>query len=332
MEYRRVGASGLKVSEICLGTMTFGHSTDAAEAARIVEVALGAGVNFFDTANNYGGGRSEEFLGAALGERRDEAVVATKFFNPYGRGPNDSGCARVSVLRAAEDSLRRLRTDWIDVYYIHHLDVQTPMEETLRAMEDLVRAGKVRYVACSNYPAWRLSEAWWIAQTSGWSKFVCYQPQYSLAVRDIEQELLPLCLHKGIGIVPWGPLAGGFLTGKYRPGQRELPGTRSEENWVWQAKAFGLNVDETLQAVLEVAGETGHTPGQVALRWVLQRPGVASVICGARTVEQFSDSLGAAGWSLPERAMERLTAVSHLPPRYPESMEKDVHLRREVGR
>ena len=328
MEYRRVGASGLKVSEICLGTMTFGHSTDEAEARRIVDLAFEAGATFFDTADNYGGGRSEEHLGAALKGRRDQAVVATKFFNPAGVGPNDSGCSRVHVLRAAEDSLRRLRTDRIDIYYVHHVDAQTPIEETLGALNDLVRSGKVRHVACSNWPAWRLSEGWWISRSRGWERFICYQPQYSLVVRDIEQELVPLCLHKGLGIVPWGPLAGGFLTGKYAPGQRVLSGTRSEERWVWQAGSFAPGADETLQALLDVAARLGRSPAQVALRWVLQRPGVSAVICGARTAEQFRDSVGAAGWELPGEVMERLTAVSALPDRYPAGFEKDMHSRR----
>ena len=221
-----MGRSGLKVSEICLGTMTFGHGADEEESRRIVDLAIDRGVNFFDTANTYAGSLSEEYLGRALEGLRRDQVIATKFFNPMGPGPNDSGMSRVHVMNALEDSLRRLRTDYVDLYYIHHVDVQTPMEEMLRAQDDLVRQGKVRYTACSNYPAWRLMECLWISDHNGWSRFECYQPQYSLVVRDIEQELVPLCLHKGLGVVVWSPLGGGFLTGKYRPGERVAAGTR----------------------------------------------------------------------------------------------------------
>ena len=213
MEYRRMGRTGLKVSEICLGTMTFGHGTGEAESRRIVDAAIGAGVNFFDTANSYGEGESEVLLGKALEGRRDDAVVATKFFNPMGSGPNDSGMSRLHIMQAVEASLRRLRMDHVDLYYIHHVDTQTPLEEMLRALDDLVHQGKVRYTACSNYQAWRLCEALWISDANGWARFECFQPQYSLVVRDIEQELIPLCLHKGLGVVVWSPLGGGFLSG-----------------------------------------------------------------------------------------------------------------------
>ena len=231
MEYRRLGRSGLKVSALCLGTMTFGHGTEEAEAERIVRTALDAGVMFFDRANGYADGDSETMLGRALRGRRREAVIATKVFNPMGPGPNDSGMSRVHILRAVEDSLRRLGTDHIDLYYIHHVDVQAPFEEMLRAFDDLVRQGKVRYTACSNYEAWRLMEALWISDSKGLARFEAYQPQYSLVVRDIEEELVPACALKGLGMVVWAPLAGGFCSGKYKPGERSLAGSRSAENW-----------------------------------------------------------------------------------------------------
>ena len=227
MEYRRLGNCGLKVSEICLGTMTFGHGTDEEESERMVHLAWDTGVNFFDTANSYGGGQSEILLGKALKGRRRDAIVATKFFNPMGPGINDSGMSRVHIMQAIDDSLMRLQMDYVDIYYIHHVDTQTPLEEMLRAVDDLVRAGKVRYTACSNYQAWRLSEALYLSESLNLEKFVCYQPQYSLVVRDIEQELVPLCEYKGLGIVVWSPLAGGFLSGKYRPGERTRQGSRS---------------------------------------------------------------------------------------------------------
>ncbi len=188
MDYRRVGRSGLKVSEICLGTMTFGHGTGAAEAERIVQAALDAGVNFFDTADGYGGGEFETMLGRALGKRRRETVIATKVFAATGSGPNDFGMSRVHIMQAVEDSLRRLGTNWIDLYYIHHVDIQAPLEEMLRAFDDLVRQGKIRYTACSNYEAWRLMETLWISDSKGLARFEAYQPQYSLVVRDVEEE------------------------------------------------------------------------------------------------------------------------------------------------
>jgi aryl-alcohol dehydrogenase-like predicted oxidoreductase len=329
MEYRRLGRSGLKVSEICLGTMTFGVSTDQDEATRIVNLAFDAGINFFDTADGYSIGRSEEMLGQALKGRRRESVVATKFFNPMGGGPNDSGMSRVHIMDAIEDSLKRLQMDHVDVYYIHHVDVETPLEEMLRALDDLVHQGKVRYIACSNYQAWRLCEALWISESNDLARFVCYQPQYSLVVRDIEQELVPLCLHKGLGIVPWAPLAGGFLTGKYKPGQRVVSGTRSEEQWNWHGAFFAANADETLATLLEVSDELGRAPSQVALRWLLDRPGVTSVISGVRTAEQLRDNVDATGWRLEGDPLTRLNEVSHLPDRYPESFEKTMKQRRD---
>ena len=329
MEYRRLGKSGLKVSEICLGTMTFGHGADEAETNRMIHLAWDAGVNFFDTANSYADGESEILLGKALRGRRRDAVIATKFFNPMGPGPNDSGMSRVHIMQAIDDSLKRLQMDYVDIYYIHHVDTQTPLEEMLRALDDLVRQGKVRYTACSNYEAWRLSEALWLSDSLSLERFVCYQPQYSLVVRDIEQELVPLCEHKGLGIVVWSPLAGGFLSGKYRPGERAQDGTRSEEGWAYPQRYFAANADETLQTLYDVSEELGYSPAQVALRWVLEQRAITSVIVGARHAGHLRDNLGAAGWQLTEEALQKLNTVSHLPARYPEAMEKNMHERRD---
>lgn len=328
MEYRRMGTTGLKVSELCLGTMTFGHSADEDESRRMVDLAIDKGVNFFDTANSYAESRSEQFLGRILKDRRRDHVIATKFFNPMGPGPNDSGMSRVNIMNAVEDSLRRLQTDWIDIYYIHHVDTQTPVEEMLRAQDDLVRQGKVRYTACSNYPAWRLMEALGIAERNGWARFDCYQPQYSLVVRDIEQELIPLCRHKGLGVVVWAPMAGGFLSGKYKPGERTAAGTRSEEGWAYPSAYFAANADETLATLLQVSETVGHSPAQVAVRWVVEQPGITSAIVGSRTAAQLADTLGAATWALPAPQLEQLTAVSALPLRYPEAMQANMHERR----
>jgi aryl-alcohol dehydrogenase-like predicted oxidoreductase len=328
MNYRRMGRSGLKVSEICLGTMTFGHGSDKSEAKRMVDLALDRGVNFFDTADGYSDGQAEIFLGAALKEKRRSAVVATKFFNPMGSGPNDSGMSRVHIMNAIEDSLKRLGMDYVDLYFIHHVDIQTPLEEMLRALDDLVRQGKVRYIACSNYQAWRLSEALWISDSKNLERFVCYQPQYNLVVRDIEQELIPLCQKKGLGVVVWGPLAGGFLTGKYKPGERSVPGTRSDEKWVFPSRFFALNADETLETLLEVSSSVGAKPAQVALRWVLEQPAITSVIVGSRNAKQLEENLETADLKLDNVILERLNEVSRLPDRYPESMEKNMYERR----
>ena len=328
MEYRRIGRSGLKVSEICLGTMTFGHGTDRGEAERIVDRAFDAGVNFFDTANGYSNGQSEIMLGEILKGRRQEAIIATKVFNPMGPGPNDSGMSRSHIMRAIEDSLSRLQTDYVDIYYIHHVDTQTPLEEMLRAFDDLVHQGKVRYIACSNYEAWRLMEALWISDTKNLARFECYQPQYSLVVRDIEEELIPVCQLKGLGVVVWSPLAGGFLTGKYQPGQDKVEGIRSEEGWAFPERYFAPNADETLTVLLDVAKELGRTPAQVATRWVLEQPAITSAIIGARTLAQADDNLRAGGWQLPQEALTKLNQVSALRARYPKSMEANMHERR----
>lgn len=331
MKYRNLGRSGLKVSEICLGTMTFGHTTDEPEAAKILDTALDAGINFLDTANTYCEGRSETMLGQLLKDRREQLVLATKFFNPTGSGPNDSGGSRLHTMRAVEDSLKRLQTDYIDVYYIHHVDAETPLDETLRALDDLVRQGKVRYIACSNYEAWRLMEALWISDSKGLERFICYQPQYNLVVRDIERELIPVCQLKELGAVVWGPIAGGFLTGKYQPGERVVKGTRSEEGWVFMNRLFAANADETLTVLLNAAKELDCSPSALAIRWVLEQPGITSAIVGARTAEQFRDSLQATALSAPDETLRQLTEVSRLPPSYPHSMETRMHLRRSAA-
>ena len=331
MQYRNMGRTGLKVSEVCLGTMTFGHGTDEAESRRIVDLAFEAGINFIDTANSYGEGQSEILTGKALKGRRRQAVLATKFFNPMGPGPNDSGMSRVHIMQTVEDSLERLQTDYIDLFYIHHVDSETPPEEMLRALDDLVHQGKVRYTACSNYQAWRLMEALWIGDSQGLARFECYQPQYSLVVRDIEQELIPVCQLKGLGVVVWSPLGGGFLSGKYQPGERSVAGSRSEEGWAYPQRYFAANADETLQALFEVAGELGRSPAQVALRWVLEQPAITSVIIGARTLEQARDNMLAGSFRLQGAALDRLNEVSYLPLRYPEEMEKNMHERRAEG-
>ncbi len=255
-------------------------------------------------------------------------MIATKVFNAMGPGPNDSGMSRVHIMNAVDDSLRRLGTDYIDIYYIHHVDVQTPLEEMLRAFDDLVRQGKVRYTACSNYEAWRLMEALWISDSKGLSRFEAYQPQYSLVVRDIEEELVPACALKGLGMVVWSPLAGGYLAGRYRPGLSRVDGSRSAENWAFPTRFFHPAHEAILTELLAVARDLDRSPAQVAVRWVLDQPQVASAIIGARTTDQMTDTLGAAGWTLPVGARQRLDAVSALPRRYPRAMEETMADRR----
>lgn len=321
MEYRQVGVCGLKVSELCLGTMTFGHGTGEAEAKNMVSAALDAGVNFFDTANSYADAQSETILGRALEGRRGQVVLATKFYNPMGSGPNDSGMSRYHIMNAVEASLSRLGTDHIDIYYIHHVDQETPIEEMLRAVDDLVHQGKVRYIACSNYEAWRLLEALWISRSNGLAEFICYQPQYSLLVRDIEATLIPACKAKGLGIVCWSPLGGGYLSGKYQPGTTTLDGTRSAEGWAYPDKFFHEDRDAIVETLLAVASELNRPTAAVAIRWVLEHPDITSAIVGARTMEHLATNLGAIGWRLPQRALDRLNRVSEPRVPYPESME-----------
>jgi len=329
IEYRNVGRTGLKVSSICLGTMTFGRSANEAESAKMVSAALDRGINFFDTANSYSEGDSEVLLGKGLKGKREQAVVATKFFNPMGEGPNDSGMSRAHIMQAIEASLRRLEMDYVDLYYIHHVDVQTPLEEMLRAVDDLVRQGKVRYLACSNYEAWRLCDALWTSTAHGLSRIECYQPQYSLVVRDIEQELIPLCTEKGVGVVVWAPLAGGFLSGKYAPGERTVAGSRSEEGWAYPQAYFAANCDDTLRCLLEVAERAGCPPGAAAVRWVIEQPGITSAIVGASSMAQLLANLRAIDLTLGADDLQKLSEVSSLPPRYPSAMEADMLKRRD---
>ena len=328
MFYRNLGHAGLKVSEICLGTMTFGNGADQAGASRMVDTAMAAGLTFIDTANSYVGGTSETMLGVALKGKRHEAIVATKFFNPMGHRPNDSGTSRLHIKQQIEASLKRLQTDYVDVYYIHHVDHATPLEETLRALDDLVRDGKVLYTACSNFEAWRLMEGLWLSDKHGWAKFDAYQPQYSLVVRDIDEEIVPALELKGLGVVAWSPLAGGYLAGKYTPGSLKVQGTRSAEGWGFNSRFFAPNHAEILQTLLDVAREIGKTPAQVALRWVMDQPFMTSAIVGARNAEQLAETLKAGGWRLPAEALGKLDKVSARPSRYPRAFEDPMPGRR----
>jgi aryl-alcohol dehydrogenase-like predicted oxidoreductase len=292
MQYRSLGCAGVKVSPVCLGTMMFGGQTSEADSTRIMHKALDLGINFFDTANIYNAGASEEVIGRAIADRRDRVVLATKGRGPMGSGPNDAGGSRLNLLRALDASLKRMKTDYVDLYYIHTPDYTTPIEETLRAMDDMVRSGKVHYIGCSNFRAWRIMEALWTSQRHNLHRFVCLQPLYNIVNRDIEVEVLPACREHGIGVVSYSPLARGILTGKYKAGAPFPEGSRAARN------------DKRMKEA-ELRDESFHIAGQIeayctrkgvaisrfALAWCLANPIITSVIIGPRTMEQFDDNL-----------------------------------------
>ncbi|MFN3202715.1 MAG: aldo/keto reductase [Bradymonadia bacterium] len=330
MEYRRLGHSGLKVSTLCLGTMTFGEADEtsfmhkvgstAATSHEIMSRALDAGVNFFDTADVYGqAGLSERVIGdwfEATG-RRDEVVLATKCRFRMAPGPLGTGASRRRIIKACEDSLRRLKTDYIDLYQIHMQDVDTPEEETLRALDDLVRQGKVLYTGASNYAAYRLVDSLWTSRDQRMNRYVALQMQYSLLERGLEREHVPLSEQWGLGIIPWSPLASGFLTGKYRKGQEPPAGARLEH---WKDRYARMDSERNwkiLAAVDAVAAETESTPAQVSLAWLLHKPAVTSVIFGARSVAQLEDNLPAGDLKLTEAQMKALDDASAVEPGYP---------------
>jgi len=330
MEYRNLGASGVKVSPVCLGTMTFGEAdensfmhkigADEETSFQIMDRALEAGVNFFDTADVYGqDGLSERVLGRWFEKsgKRDEIVLATKFRFRMGKGPNSTGASRRRIVQACEASLKRLGTDRIDLYQIHMQDIDTPEEETLRALDDLVRAGKVLYIGCSNYAAYRLVHSQWISRTDHLEKFVTLQAQYSLIVRDLEKELVPACRDFGLGILPWSPLGGGFLTGKYEKGKGAPSGTRFEK-WAERYERFDNDRNwRILEAAKAVAAETGASIAQVSLAWLLHQPQVTSVIFGARSVDQLDDNVKAAEVKLTEGQVKALDDASEFDLGYP---------------
>ncbi len=327
MKYNRLGRTGMHVSEVCMGTMTFGGVTDEAEAQKIFGRCIEKGVNFFDSANVYTGGQSETILGKVMKEHRNDLVIATKVFNPQGPGPNDMGLSRKHIIQACEDSLRRLDTDYIDLYQVHADDNNTPLEETLRALDQLVRDGKVRYIGASNHTAWRLSDALWTSETNGLARYDCLQPLYNLIERGVDQELLPLCRNKGVGVIAWSPLASGWLTGKYRGDVAEdarLNGQGRPE--------MGAQVDREriLDVLINVAKGVGASPAAVALRWVMDQDGLTSAIFGARNVAQLDDNLGAIDIELSKDAWKELDRASRLPLTYPSGLVMMMQRRRQA--
>ncbi len=311
MQYRTLGTTGMAVSEFGLGTMVLGAwgNSDHDESIRIIHAALDAGINFVDTADVYAQGESEEIVGKALKGRRDDVVLATKFWNPMGPGPNERGASRHWIVRAVEDSLRRLRTDYIDLYQMHQPDPRTPIEETLRALDDLVRQGKVRYIGCSNFPAWQVTEAQWTAKTCGLNAFVSCQDEYSLVFRKQEAELMPAMRKLGLGLLPFFPLASGLLTGKYRRNVSLPSGTRLANT---QRLADRYLTDRNW-AIAEKLGDfveaRGHTMLELAFSWLLAQSPVSSVIAGATRPEQLEQNVKAGGWKL---SAEELTEVDRL--------------------
>jgi aryl-alcohol dehydrogenase-like predicted oxidoreductase len=328
MDYRLLGGSGLSVPVLTLGTGTFGGtnelfkafgSTDVKEATRLIDICLEAGLTMFDSADVYSDGESERVLGGAIKGRRDQVLISTKATFQVGKGPNDLGSSRHHLVNAIEGSLRRLGTDYIDLFQLHGFDAQTPVEETLSTLNDFVRAGKIRYIGCSNFSGWHLMKSLAVSDRYGWSKYVAHQAYYSLVGRDYEWELMPLGVDQKVGAVVWSPLGWARLTGKYRRGH-PAPQVSRLQNQL--ACDVGPQVPEehlykVVDAIDEVAAETGKTVPQIALNWVLHRPTVATVIIGARNEEQLRQNLGAIGWNLTAEQVRKLDAASALPMAYP---------------
>ncbi|MEZ5218457.1 MAG: aldo/keto reductase [Ilumatobacteraceae bacterium] len=316
MQYRPLGRTGVQVSQLCLGTMMFGRKTDDDESHRIIDASLDAGVNFLDTANTYNAGESERIVGEALARdgRRDRIVLATKFNFPVGPDAdrNDRGLSRRHVIQACEDSLRRLRTDWIDLYQLHRSNAAVPIDETLRALDDLIRAGKVRYIGVSMFPSWQMVESLWVAKELGLNRFVCEQPAYHLLDRTAEREVIPAAQSFGLAVIPWGPLCGGLLTGKYDR-DSNVDGARWQDGKDHQGRAANERTWDVLDALREMAAAKGCSVSQLALAWNMAQPGITAPIIGPRTLEQVTDNLGAVEVSIDAEDLARLDEL--VPPR-----------------
>lgn len=326
MEYRRVGDSGFVVPELSFGAGTFGGSgplfgnwgtTEVAEASRLVGICLDAGVTLFDTADVYSDGASERVLGAALKGHRDEVLISTKAGLPMGEGYRDAGTSRARLIRVCEDALRRLDTDHIDLFQLHAFDASAPIAEVVSALDDLVRAGKVRYAGVSNFSGWQLMKSLSVADRNGWSRYVAHQVYYSLVGRDYEFDLMPLALDQGVGALVWSPLGWGRLTGKIRRGQPLPQGSRLRTTEQFAPPVPDQRLYDVVDALDAIAVEAGRTVPQVAINWLLRRPTVSSVIIGARNEAQLRDNLGAVGWKLTEEQVRRLDAASAVTAPYP---------------
>jgi len=328
MEYRQLGNSGLRVPVLSFGTATFGGgndffkawgSTQVVEATRMVNLCMDAGVTLFDTANGYSRGAAEEILGKAIHGLRDKVLVSTKATFPMSDEVNDYGSSRLHLIKSCEDSLKRLGTDHIDIYHMHGFDANTPVEETLKALDNLVQSGKVRYIACSNFSGWHLMKSLSVSERYGWSKYSAHQAYYSLLNRDFEWELMPLGIDQGVGTIVWSPLASGKLTGKYRRSQPTPQDARIAQGG---SPLLGTQADdERLYSIIDVLDElsveTGKTVAQISLNWLLQRPTVSTIIIGARNEDQLRQNLGAVGWNLTPDQVKRLDKASEILPAYP---------------
>jgi aryl-alcohol dehydrogenase-like predicted oxidoreductase len=326
MNYRHLGKTGLKVSELCLGAMTFGRENEATEeeSFQMMDRFLAAGGNFIDTANVYSTGISEEIVGRWLKKQsRNDLVIATKVRFPMGSGPNDVGLSRKHILHSVEASLRRLQTDYIDLYQVHCWDEKTPLEETLSTLNELIKKGVVRYLGVSNFTGWQLQRAIDLSRENRWEGFVCLQPQYNLLCRSTEWELIPVSLREGLGVIPWSPLRGGWLSGKFKRGMSAPPeGSRIElaEKKDWGEKWSVYNNEQTwrtLDGLHEVSTLVDRSPAQVAINWLLQKPGVTAPIIGARRIQQLESNLGATGWTLSPDLVSKLDAASEISLPYP---------------
>jgi aryl-alcohol dehydrogenase-like predicted oxidoreductase len=339
VRFRRLGGSGTLVTEFCLGTMTFGTETDEPEAHRILDEFVEAGGNFIDTADPYSDGVSEEIIGSWLARRgrSDDLVIATKVFFPMGDNPNEQGLSARWIKREINSSLRRLQLDHVDLYQAHCWDPLTPLEETLAAFDDLVHAGKARYVGVSNFMGWQLQRAALLTRIHGWARIVTLQPQYNLLAREIEWELVPVCLAEGIGLLPWSPLGGGWLTGKYRPDERPTGATRLGENPERGVEAYDKrNVERTWRILGEVERivrerGSGATHSQVALNWLRRRPAMTSVILGVRNLTQLRDNISALEWKLSDEEAQALDEVSDPGSPYPKAFIDDAAERRQAA-
>jgi aryl-alcohol dehydrogenase-like predicted oxidoreductase len=309
MEYRNLGKSGLKVSEVGLGAQPFGGKVDEPTAISIIEKALEMGINFIDTAEQYSEGRSEEIIGKALKGKRSEVVIASKFGHVATVGPRESRGSRNYITKAVEGNLRRLNTDYLDLYSLHYPDPGTPIEETLRAMDDLVHAGKVRYIGCSNFAAWQICEGCWTSKSLNLASFIAIELEYNLLKRDIEAEAVPCCQEYGVGIIPWGPLAGGFLTGKYhRDKKDEIERFLKMYRVIYRDSISDANFDKLARWVA-FAEARGHSMGELAIAWLISRPWVGSVIPSATSLEQLSHNVGASDWKLTAEDIVELDKI-----------------------
>jgi len=332
MGNKKLGNTGLFVSELCLGAMTFGTTEKnnwgmptalEEESCKMMDTFVAAGGNFIDTANVYGD--SEQVVGRWLSKRRrEEIVVATKARNPMGPGPNDTGLSRKHIMASVQDSLRKLQTDYIDLYQVHSFDVDTPLKETFKALDDLVRAGKIRYIGISNFSGYQLQKTIDLVNHMGWDPIVCLQPQYNLLCRSVEWDLVPICVNEGVGIIPWSPLAGGWLAARMTRDSGPQAGSRvawaEGVGWRptgWSSKKEDDQTWKIVDTVVEIGKEIGKSAAQVSLRWLMQKKGVTSPIIGAKNLNQLKDNLGAVGWELTAEQMEKLDSVSATPIPYP---------------